>query len=112
MARSIFLFGRDCIFPPRPYELATHGAEEQVKVGAVAPPGGLDLDRSSTVLRLDKAMAIIGRHLIAYPFLRQRSQPAWAETRASRAAGLGCAANVRRAIERGPSPEGEEPPKC
>jgi len=46
------------------------------------------------------------------PFLRQRSSPARAETRGFRpGAGLGRAANARRAIERGPRPFDEEPPK-
>ncbi len=75
------------------------------------PPAGLGIDRPSTVLRLQKAVAIIGTGAVQdLCFLRPRSSPVRAETRAGQA-GLGRAANARRAIERSPRPFGEEPPE-
>ena len=75
------------------------------------PPVGLGLDRPSTVLRLQEAVAIIGavRFKILLSCGSDR-QPLGPRPAASGQAGLGRAANARRAIERGPRLFGEEPP--
>jgi len=77
------------------------------------PPAGLGLDRPSTVLRLQEAVAIIGtvrsNILVSCGSDRRPSGPRPAP---SGQAGLGRAANARRAIERGPRPFGEEPPRA
>jgi hypothetical protein len=76
------------------------------------PPEGLGLDRPSTVLRLKEAVAIIGMVLLeVLVSCGSDRRPPGPRPAASGQAGLGRAANARRAIERGPGPFGEEPPK-
>ena len=76
------------------------------------PPAGLGIDRPSTVLRLQEAVTMIGmvlfRILLSCGSDRRPSGPRPAPPGQ---AGLGRAANARRAIERGPRPFGEEQPK-
>jgi len=76
------------------------------------PPAGLGIDRPSTVLRWQEAVTIIGavRFKIVLSCGSDR-RPAGPRPAASGQAGLGRAANARRAIERGPRRLGEEPPR-
>jgi hypothetical protein len=76
------------------------------------PPAGLGIDRPSTVLRLREAVPILGmvRSEILLSCGSDR-QPLGPRPAASGQAGLGRAANARRAIERGPRRFGEEPPR-
>jgi hypothetical protein len=76
------------------------------------PPAGLGLDRPSTVLGWQEAVAMLGmaRSEIFLSCGSDRRPPG-PRPAASGRAGLGRAANARRAIERGPRPFGEEPPK-
>ena len=76
------------------------------------PPEGLGLDRPSTVLRLREAVTILGM-VRSEIFLSCGSdrRPSGPRPAASGQAGLGRAANARRAIEHGPCPFGEEPPR-
>jgi len=76
------------------------------------PPEGLGLDRPSTVLRFPEAVTIIGtvRSKILV-FCGSDRRPRGPRPAPPGQAGLGRAANARRAIERGPRPFGDEPPR-
>ena len=76
------------------------------------PPAGLGLDRPSTVLRLQEAVTILGRILFTILLSCGSDRlPIGPKPAPSGQAGLGRAANPRRAIERDPRPFGVEPPK-
>jgi hypothetical protein len=76
------------------------------------PPAGLGIDRPSTVQRLQEAVTIIGMVLLeVFVPCGSDRRPRGPRPAPSGQAGLGRAANARRAIEHGPRPFGEEPPK-
>lgn len=75
------------------------------------PPAGLGIDRPSTVLRSEEAVTILGMVLVKSSVsCGSDRHPPGPRPAPSRQAGLGRAANARRAIERSPRPFGEEPP--
>ena len=75
------------------------------------PPAGLGIDQPSTVLRLQEAVTVIGTVLFAILLsCGSDRRPQGPRPAPSGQAGLGRAANARRAAERGPRPFGEEPP--
>ncbi len=75
------------------------------------PPAGLGIDQPSTVLRLQEAVTVIGTVLFAILLsCGSDRRPQGPRPAPSGQAGLGRAANARRAIEHGPRPFGEEPP--
>ncbi len=75
------------------------------------PPAGLGIDQPSTVLPLGDAVTIFGTVLFALLLAcGSDRRPLGPRPAASGQAGLGRAANARRAIERDPRPFGEEPP--
>ena len=76
------------------------------------PPAGLGLDRPCAVLRLVEAVTIIGMvQFEIFVSCGSDRRPSGPRPAPSGQAGLGRAANARRAIERDPHPFGEEPPK-
>ena len=86
----IFLFGRDRIFPSRPCGFRPHGAQGRVKAGRLfsGRPQGLALTGRAPCYALQEAVPILGMVLCtSLTFLRQRSSPVRAETRAFRAGG-------------------------
>ena len=75
------------------------------------PPEGLGLDRPSTVLRWQEAVPILGMvRSKVFVSCGSDRRPPGPRPAPSGQAGLGRAANARRAIEHGPRPFGEEPP--
>ena len=76
------------------------------------PPAGLGLDRPSTVLRWQEAVPMFGM-VRSKSFVSCGSDrcPQGPRPAPSGQAGLGRAANARRAIEHRPRPFGEEPPR-
>ena len=104
--------GSHLLAPAVRFSTARRARSSQGRALLQRPPAGLGLDRPSTVLGWQEAVAMLGmvRSEIFLSCGSDRNPPG-PRPAASGQAGLGRTANARRAIERASRPFGEKPPK-